>query len=260
MGDNSNKEKMLKNIPSLEDLMAAGVHFGHVAKYWHPKSAPFIFAKRDKIHILNLEKTQEALERVLPELQKLSEAGKKILFVGTKKQIRDVIRYVGEETGMPYLELRWLGGTLTNFEVMKSSIRRMKEIEEFLSSEKVTKYAKKERLNLARQLERMKKKFGGLRYMAGMPDVVFIVDPHYERSAIREAKRVGIPIFALLDSNSDPTEIDYVIPGNDDARKSVDLIMGCVREAILAGQSGKKEVAEEVKSEKAEVKSESISL
>lgn len=222
-------------IPSLKELMEAGVHFGHAAKYWNPKTADYIYTKRDRIHVLNLEKTYQALTEILPKISEFIALGKKILLVGTKKQIRSIITETGTATGMPYSDLRWLGGTLTNFKVMLFSIKRMKEISEFLYSDKSNRLIKKERLNLTRQLERMQAKFGGLLNLDKLPDAIFIIDPHYEKGAIHEAKELGIKIFAILDTNSDPSDIDYIIPANDDAKKSVELIMGKVKEAILEG-------------------------
>lgn len=231
---------MAIKIPTLRELMSAGVHFGHVAKYWHPKMAPYIFVKRDKIHVLNLEKTKEALEQILPQISQHIAAGKNLLLVGTKKQIRDITKSIAEETSMPYVDTRWLGGTLTNFEVIKSSLKRMAEIESLLASDEIKKYIKKERLNLERQLSRMKTKFGGLTGIQKLPAALFIIDPHYEKSAVKEARELGIEIYALADSNADPTLIDHLIPGNDDIRNSVALMMDLVKQAILEGQKGKK--------------------
>lgn len=228
---------MSTNIPSLKELMEAGVHFGHVAKYWNPRTEPYIYTKRDRIHVLDLEKTHQALTEILPKITEFVSQGKTILLVGTKKQIRSIITEIGPATGMPYIDLRWLGGTLTNFKVMQLSIKRMKEISEFLNSEKSGRLIKKERLNLQRQLVRMQEKFGGLLNLDKLPDAIFVIDPHYEKGAISEAKALGIKIFAILDTNSDPSDIDYVIPANDDAKKSVELIMNSVKEAILEGKS-----------------------
>ena len=197
---------------------------------------PYIFLRRDKIHVINLEKTRDALKDILPRISKHMSGGKNFLLVGTKKQIRSIITQIGQETHIPYIDLRWLGGTLTNFSVMKNSLKRMKEIEELLASEKSKRMIKKERLNLERQLKRMKEKFGGLTNLNNIPDAIFVIDPKHEQSAIKEAKICKIEIYALADTNSDPTDIDYLIPGNDDAFKSVELIMGLVKDAILEGQ------------------------
>lgn len=227
-------------IPSLKEMMEQGVHFGHVAKYWQPKAAPYIFLRRDKIHILNLEKTKQALEQILPKITEEIKAGKIFLIVGTKKQIRSIIKEVGTKVGMPYVDLRWLGGILTNFDIMKQSIKRMKEIDQMLASEESRQMIKKEKLNYQRQLERMREKFGGLVDMNKLPDYLLVIDPHYEKSAVKEAKALGIKIVAILDSNSDPTSVDYVIPANDDAKKSVELMMNLVEQAILEGKSNLK--------------------
>lgn len=226
-------------IPTLEELMKAGVHFGHVAKYWHPKTEPYIYLKRDRVHVLNLEKTQEALSTVLPVITEFVASNKSILLVGTKRQIQEIVKNVGEETGMPYMDSGWIGGALTNFSVMLTTIKRMKEIDEILNSEKSQKLIKKERLNLARQLERMKGKFGGLINLTRLPDAIFIIDPHHERSATREARLLDIMTIAILDTNSDPTGINHIIPANDDAKKSVELIMNLVKQAILDGKNQK---------------------
>lgn len=238
------KGEKTMEIPTLSSMMAAGLHFGHVTKYWQPKMKPYIFLRRDKIHVINLEKTRDALKDILPRLTKHVASGKNLLLIGTKKQIRSIVTTVGQETHIPYVDLRWLGGTLTNFPVMKNSLKRMKEIEEILMSEKSQRMIKKERLNLERQLKRMKEKFGGLANLTKVPEAIFVIDPHHEQSAIKEAKVCKIEIYALADTNSDPTDIDYLIPGNDDAFKSVELIMGLIKEAIFEGQKAAKAQAQ----------------
>ncbi len=223
-------------IPSLKELMESGVHFGHASGKWHPKMAPYIFCTRDHLHIINLEKTQEQLKAVLPVLQDRIRSGKSIVLVGTKKQVAPLISEMAERLGIPYVNERWLGGTLTNFGQMMQSIARMKRSEEILNTDEAAKMIKKERVMLQSELKRMHAKFGGLRDFKKKPDVLFVVDPSYEHNAVREARFEGVEIFALVDTNTNPDLVDHVIPTNDDGPKALKLMLGLIEETIAEGQ------------------------
>lgn len=222
-------------IPDIRDLMAAGVHFGHASGRWHPKMAPYIFATRDKLHIMNLEKTQAQLAEILPMLEARARDGKLIVLVGTKKQASPLIEEMGKKLGISYVSERWLGGTMTNWGEMQASIARMKRTEELLGSDEANRMIKKERVQMEAELKRMHVKFDGIRDMTRKPDVLFIVDPGYEHNAIKEARDEGLEIFGIADTNSDPTVLDHVIPANDDGPKSLKLILSLVEAAIAAG-------------------------
>jgi small subunit ribosomal protein S2 len=246
-------------IPETRDLMEAGVHFGHASGKWHPKMAPYIFATRDKLHIINLEKTQEQLKAVLPIIEDRIANGKSFILVGTKRQVADMIKEIGERLGISYVNERWLGGTMTNFGQMTQSISRMKKAEELLASEDVNKMIKKERVMLQSDLKRMHAKFSGLRNFTKKPDFLIIIDPSHEHNAVKEARFEGIEIFAVIDTNSNPSLVNHVIPANDDGPKSLKLILGLLEETIKSGlekqkdMKAKKEQEEASKEEKIEV-------
>ncbi len=223
-------------IPSLKDLMEAGVHFGHASGKWHPKMKPYIFCTRDHLHIINLEKTQEQLKLVLPILQDRVRSGKSVVIVGTKKQVAPLVGDMAERLGISYVNERWLGGTLTNFGQMMQSIARMKRSEEILSTDEAKTMIKKERVMLQSELKRMHAKFGGLRDFKKKPDVLIIIDPSHEHNAVREGRFEGIEIFAVVDTNTNPDLVNHVIPANDDGPKSLKLIMGLIEETIAEGQ------------------------
>lgn len=223
-------------IPDIRDMMEAGMHFGHASGKWHPKMKPFIFATRDKLHIINLEKTQEQLAKVLPALEECIRDGKTIILVGTKKQVSEKVKAIGESCSISYVDVRWLGGTMTNFAELSKSINRMKKTEEFLESEEVHRMIKKERVKMESDLKRMHYKFGGLRNLSRKPDALFIIDPGYEHNAVKEAQHEGIEIFAIVDTNSNPDQVDHVIPANDDAPKSLTMLLDLVEKTILSGQ------------------------
>lgn len=226
----------IPQIPEVKELMEAGVHFGHASGHWHPKMKPYIFATRDKLHIIDLEKTQEKLRETLTILEDRIRAGKTVILVGTKKQVSDRIREIGENNNVPYINVRWPGGVMTNFAEIQKSINRMKKTEEFLASEEAGKIIKKERVMMESDLHRMLYKFGGLRAMNRKPDALFVIDPTHEHNAIKEARHQGIELFGVVDTNSNPDLLDHVIPANDDGPKSLKLILDLVEKTIQNGQ------------------------
>ena len=202
---------------SIEQMLKAGVHFGHQTRFWNPKMEKFIFGSRNKVHIIDLQKTLDCLEPSLDFCKKIASSNNRILFVGTKRSAREVIRQEAERCGMPYVNHRWLGGMLTNYKTIRASIRRY----EFLVSQeeegKFNQYTKKEVLKLKKEMDKLERSIGGIKNMGGLPEALFIVDVENEKIAVAEAKKMGIPIVGLVDTNSDPDSVDYIIPGNDDA-------------------------------------------
>ena len=227
----------MTKIPNLEEMLKAGMHFGHRTSKWHPKMAPFIFTTRNGVHIIDLVKTQKKLEEALAYLKKQASQGKVILFVGTKSQVKETMKKVAEETGMPYAVESWLGGCLTNFGVIKKSIRKYNDLLEKKQTGKLDKYTKKERLQIDREINRLTSKVGGLANLEKTPDLMFIWDPKNDDTALTEAKMKNIPVVAVCDTNVNPTQVDYVIPSNDDATKSIKMIMNLVKEAVLEGKA-----------------------
>ncbi len=246
----------IPTIPDTRELMEAGVHFGHASGKWHPKMAPYIFCSRDKLHIIDLEKTQEQLKKVLPILEERVASGKSFIFVGTKRQVADMVKEMGERLGISYVNERWLGGTMTNFGQMVQSISRMKKVEELLASEDVNKMIKKERVMLQSDLKRMHAKFSGLRNFTKKPDFLIIIDPGYEHNAVKEARFEGTEIFAIVDTNSNPDLVDHLIPANDDGPKSLKLMLGLLDQTIAEGQKQllqRKEAKEQEEAKKEEI-------
>ena len=231
------------NDISMRDMLAAGVHFGHQTRFWNPKMAPFIFGSRNKIHIINLEKTVPAFNAVLIELRNLGTRGSKILFVGTKRAATKVIKEQATRVGMPFVDQRWLGGMLTNYKTIRQSIKRLKELEIQATDGTFEMLTKKEALQKTRLMDKLERSLGGIKDMGGLPDALFVVDVQHEHIAVSEANKLGIPIFGIVDTNSDPDGIDYVIPGNDDAIRAVRLYVTAVADAI---QEGKENAAGEV--------------
>lgn len=223
-------------IPDIRTLMESGMHFGHASGKWHPKMKPYIFAARDKLHIIDLEKTQNKLQEVLTILEERVRDGKSIVIVGTKKQIGDRVKEIGEATGLHYVNVRWLGGTMTNFVEVQKSINRMKKMEAILESPEAEKMIKKERVRMEADIERMHHKFGGLRTMTKKPDALFIIDPSHEHNAVKEARHEGVEIFGIVDTNTNPDWVDHLIPANDDAPKSLNLLLDLVQATIESGQ------------------------
>lgn len=234
----------------VRQLLEAGVHFGHQTKRWNPKMAPYIFGQRNGIYIINLEKTSEMLKTACDFIRQVITNGKSVLFVGTKKQAKDVMIEESQRCGMFYVTERWLGGLLTNFVTIRSSINRMKEIEKMKEDGAMDLLSKKEQSALNKELAKLQKNLHGVAGMERLPGALFIVDSKREETAMKEAKRLNIPVVALVDTNSDPNEIDYPIPGNDDAIRSIKLISSLIANSVL--ESGKKSLESKAVEEKAE--------
>ncbi len=221
---------------SMRQMLEAGVHFGHQTRFWNPKMAPFIFGDRNKIHIINLEKTMPLFGDAMNFISSLASNRGKILFVGTKRAARKIVREEAQRCGMPFVDHRWLGGMLTNFKTVKQSIRRLKELEAMEADGTFKKFNKKEVLTLTREKEKLDRSLGGIKDMAGLPDAIFVIDVGHEKIAISEANKLGIPVIGVVDTNNSPDNVDYVIPGNDDAIRAVTLYAQGVARAILLGQ------------------------
>lgn len=222
---------------TMRQMLEAGVHFGHQTRFWCPKMAPYIFGSRNKIHIINLDKTIVKYKEAMDFVKKTASQGGTILFVGTKRQAREIIKNEALRAGAPFVDQRWLGGMLTNFKTVKASIKRLKEMEMAVEAGDLDKMTKKEALSFTRNLEKLQKSIGGIKEMNRLPDVIFAVDVGYHKIAITEAKKLGIPVVAVVDSNHSPDGIDYVIPGNDDSARAVQLYTRGVADAILEGKS-----------------------
>lgn len=223
--------------PELKDMLEAGMHFGHQKSHWHPKMKKFIFGERSQVHIIDLEKTQTELSTALDFVKSVASRGGIVLFVGTKKQAQPLVKAAAEVCGMPYVTERWLGGTLTNYPQIKQTLRRLRTLKEQREKGELKKYTKKEQLLLSREIEEKEHIVGGIQYMERVPEVVFVVDVRHEKTAVMEAAKVGSKVVGLCDTNSNPTRVDYVIPANDDAVKSIQLVVGLVSEAIQAGKA-----------------------
>ena len=220
----------------IKELLAAGAHFGHKTSRWHPKMAPYIHSKREGAHIINLEKTVEALDEALPELTKLAAKGKKILFVGTKKQLKDSVKEVAESVDMPYVTVRWVGGMLTNVETVTKQIRKLKDLERRMASGELEKrYSKLEVQRYQEEIDMLNERYSGIKEMAEQPVAVIVTD--MIQDAVKEAKTLNIPVFAICDTNTDPSVVDFPIPANDDAIKSVKLILDYFAAAIKEGKA-----------------------
>ncbi len=224
-------------VVSMNNLLEAGVHFGHQTKRWNPKMKEYIFTARDDIYIIDLEKTVACIERAYEELKKISENGGKILFVGTKKQASEVSKEEALRSGSFYVTERWLGGTLTNFRTIRKRIKRLEEIEKMESDGTFELLPKKEVIGIKKEYEKLNKVLSGIREMEKLPDALIIVDPKKEINAIREARKLNIPVFGLVDTNCDPDDVDYVIPGNDDAVRSVKVVLGVLNNAVCEGKN-----------------------
>ena len=225
-----------KNI-DIKALLESGAHFGHKTSRWHPKMAPYIHSKRQGGHIINLEKTVEALEKALPELTKIAANGKKILFVGTKKQLKDITKASAESVNMPYVTVRWVGGTLTNVETINKQIKKLHDLERRMASgELEMRYSKLEVQRFQEEIDLLNERYGGIKEMNEQPAAIIVVDAIQDKNAIKEANSLKLPVFAITDTNVDPTNIDYRIPANDDAIKAVQLILDYMVAAIKAGE------------------------
>jgi small subunit ribosomal protein S2 len=232
------------SIVTMRQMLEAGVHFGHQTRYWNPKMAPFIFGARSNIHIINLEKTLPLFNEAMKYLEQVAAKRGKVLFVGTKRTTRKVVEDEAQRSGMPYVNHRWLGGMLTNFKTIKQSIARMKELEAMRDDGRLQRFSKKEGLGMMRELEKLVNSLGGIRDMDKLPDVLFILDVGYEKNAVSEAQKLGIPIVGVVDTNNSPVGIDYVIPGNDDSIRAVQLYVQSAATAILQGQANSLEFPE----------------
>ncbi len=221
---------------TMRQMLEAGVHFGHQTRFWHPKMAPYIFGHRNKIHIINLEKTLPMFQDALKYTRQVAANRGTILFVGTKRQSRDLIAEEAARAGMPYVNSRWLGGMLTNFKTLKSSIKKLKEMEAMVEAGELERMSKKEALMFERNMAKLDKSLGGVKDMNGMPEAIFVVDVGYHKIALTEAKKLGVPVIAVVDTNHSPEGIDHVIPGNDDASKAVALYVRGMADAILEGR------------------------
>ena len=221
---------------TLRDLLQAGVHFGHKTQYWNPKMAPYLFGVRNKIHIINLEKTLVALQRSLDFARELVSHNNRILFIGTKRAASSIIKEQAERAGMPYVNHRWLGGMLTNYKTIRSSIRRLQNLETEEESGVFDKMIKKEAQRRMREMENLKRSIGGIKEMPGLPDALFVVDISHEHIAVSEAAKLSIPIIAIVDSNSNPEPVDHIIPGNDDAIRAIQLYVTAIADACLEGR------------------------
>ncbi|NLZ93385.1 MAG: 30S ribosomal protein S2 [Firmicutes bacterium] len=229
------------SVVSMKQLLEAGVHFGHQTRRWNPKMKPYIFTERNGIYIIDLQKTVRMLGDVYNYVRDLAKDGGKIMFVGTKKQAQESIQAEAERCGMFYVNQRWLGGMLTNFETIRKRVNRMMELEKMEEEGIFDVLPKKEVIQLRHELDKLNKFLSGVRNMRTLPDALFIVDPRKERIAVAEARKLNIPIIAIVDTNCDPDEIDYIIPGNDDAIRAVKLITGCLADAVLEGLEGRQD-------------------
>jgi small subunit ribosomal protein S2 len=222
---------------SIEQMLKAGVHFGHQTRFWNPKMEPFIFGARNKVHIINLEKTLDHLKPSVDFCKQLAAANNRILFVGTKRAASKVIKAEAERCNMPYVNYRWLGGMLTNYKTVRASIRRLEILQTQEEEGKFDVLTKKEVLGIRREMEKLERSIGGIKNMGGLPEALFIIDVHNEKIAVAEARKMGIPIIGIVDTNSDPDSADYIIPGNDDAIRSISLLTRIISNACLDGAS-----------------------
>ncbi len=222
---------------SMRQMLEAGVHFGHQTRFWNPKMAPYIFGERNKIHIINLEKTQPLYATAAAFIKGVAADGGKVLFVGTKRSARDAVQKEATRCSMPYVNQRWLGGMLTNFKTIRGSIKRLNELDDMAQSGALDRRGKKEAQMLRREMDKLLRSLGGIRDMTALPDALFVIDVGHEQIAIHEAKKLGIPVVAVVDTNCSPDGIDYVIPGNDDAMRAILLYAGGVAESVLEGKA-----------------------
>lgn len=222
---------------TMRDMLQAGVHFGHQTRFWNPKMDQYIFGSRNKIHIINLEQTVPAFNEALAHVQQIASNNNKILFVGTKRAAGRIIKEQALRSGMPFVSHRWLGGMLTNYKTIRSSIRRYRDLEKQQADGTFEKLTKKEALMRQRQMDKLELSIGGIKDMGGLPDALFVVDVDHERIAITEANKLGIPVIGIVDSNSNPDGVDFVIPGNDDAIRAIKLYVSAIADAVLAGKA-----------------------
>jgi len=222
---------------TMRQMLEAGVHFGHQTRYWNPKMAPYIFGARNKIHIINLEKSLPMYQEALRFVRQLTANKGQILFVGTKRQAREIVKEEAQRAGAPYVDYRWLGGMLTNFKTVKASIKRLKDMDQMAADGSLERLSKKEQLQFNREREKLERSLGGIKDMGGIPDALFVIDVGFHKIAVTEARTLGIPIVGVVDSNNSLDGIDYVIPGNDDSTRAIRLYARGVADAILEGRS-----------------------
>jgi small subunit ribosomal protein S2 len=227
---------------SMRQMLEAGVHFGHQTRFWNPKMAPYIFGERNRIHIINLEKSLPLYNEAAAFVRQVIADGGRLLFVGTKRSAREAIRKEAERCGMPYVSHRWLGGMLTNFKTVRQSIRRLAELDEMAQNGTLEQHSKREAQALRREREKLERSLGGIKDMDSLPDALFVIDVGHERIALNEAKKLGIPVVAVVDTNCAPDDVDYVIPGNDDAMRAIQLYAAGAADAVLEGKSAAPEV------------------
>ena len=242
------------SVVSMKQLLEAGVHFGHQTRRWNPKMAPYIFAERNGIYIIDLQQTLGLIDEAYDFMRKVGETGKPVLFVGTKKQAQAAIKDEAERCGMYFVNERWLGGMLTNHKTISKRIERLAEIRQTQEDGTINKYAKKEALKLIAEADKLEKYLGGIKDMKGMPGAIFVVDPKKERIAVKEARILGIPVVGMVDTNCDPDDVDFVIPANDDAIRAVKLITSCMADAVIEAKQG--ESFQEAPAEAAEAEAE----
>ena len=222
---------------NMRDMLKAGVHFGHQTRYWNPKMGKYIFGARNKIHIINLEKTLPMFNEALTFVERLAQGKNKILFVDTKRSAGKIVAEQAARCGSPYVDHRWLGGMLTNYKTIRASIKRLRELETQAEDGTFTKLTKKEALMRSRDLEKLDRSLGGIKDMGGLPDALFVIDVDHERIAITEANKLGIPVIGVVDTNSSPEGVDYIIPGNDDAIRAIELYMASMADAVIRGRN-----------------------
>jgi len=234
---------------NMRDMLKAGVHFGHQTRYWNPKMGKYIFGSRNKIHIINLEQTLPMFNEALAFVEKLASGKNKIMFVGTKRSAAKILAEEAARCGSPYVDHRWLGGMLTNYKTIRASVKRLHDLEIQAQDGTFDKLTKKEALMRSRDLEKLNRSLGGIKQMGGLPDAMFVIDVDHERIAITEANKLGIPVIGIVDTNSSPEGVDYIIPGNDDAIRAIQLYMGAMADAVIRGRSntagGTEELIEE---------------
>ncbi len=230
-------------VVSMKQLLEAGVHFGHQTRRWNPKMAEYIFTERNGIYIIDLQKTVKKLEEAYNFVKEVSESGKSVLFVGTKKQAQDSVKEEAERAGVHFVNARWLGGMMTNFKTIRTRIKRLEQLHQMETDGTFELLPKKEVVKLNLEIEKLEKFLGGIKNMNSLPGALFVVDPRKEKIAVAEAKKLGIPVVAIVDTNCDPDEVDYVIPGNDDAIRAVKLIAQCMADAIIEGRQGEQMAA-----------------
>jgi small subunit ribosomal protein S2 len=236
----------------MKQLLEAGVHFGHETKRWNPKFKRYIFAERNGIFIIDLQKTLVESDKAFDYLKETAARGGTILFVGTKKQAQEILAAEAKRCGMPYLNERWLGGTLTNFKTIRARVERLKQLESMFEDESILRYGKKEQIDIGKELQRLQRYLGGIKDMNRLPDVLFVIDPTKEAIAVKEANKLGIPVVALADTDSDPDVLDYIVPGNDDAIRSIQLVTARLSDTIVEVRGGSAEAAPETSSTEGE--------